>query len=163
MYSGFWQVKIAPEYKMKTAFSNPSGHYHFQRLSYGLSNSPSRFQRLKDVVLMNLTGRFCYVFIEDMLDFADTIEEHARRLYKVLQRFEKANLLLQLGKCTFALPQLNYLGYVVSLHGVTASPDKVLVARKYPVRKNVKEVRTFLGLHSFYRRLVPRFAGIANQ
>jgi hypothetical protein len=94
--------------------------------------------------------------------FADTIREHAPRLDKVLQRFEKGNLLLQAGKCTFALPQVNYLGYVVSRNGVTASPDKVLVFRKYPVPKNVREVRSFLGLASFYRRLVPRFAEIAK-
>jgi hypothetical protein len=80
----------------------------------------------------------------------------------VLQRFEKANLLLQPGKCTFALPQVNYLGYVVSREGVKASPEKVLAVRKYPVPKNTIEVRSFLGLASFYRRLVPRFAEIAK-
>jgi hypothetical protein len=79
----------------------------------------------------------------------------------VLQRFEKANLLLQPEKCTFVLPQLNYLGYVVSRDGVTASPDKVKAVRQYPVPKNVK-VRSFLGLASFYRRLVPKFAQIAK-
>jgi hypothetical protein len=115
-----------------------------------------------DVVLGNLTGEFCYVFIDDILVFADTIEEHARRLDKVLQRFEKANLLLQQGKCTVALPQVNYLGYVVSRDGVMASPDKVLAVRKYAVPKEVKEVRSFLGLASLYRRLVPRFAEITK-
>jgi hypothetical protein len=80
----------------------------------------------------------------------------------VLQRFEKVNLLLQPGKCPFALPQVNYLGYVVSRDGFTASPEKVLAVRKYQVPKNVKEVRSFLGFASFYRRLVPRFAEIAK-
>jgi hypothetical protein len=126
MYSGFWQVKIAPEDKMKTAFSTPSGNYHFQKLPYGLSNSPSSFQRLMDVVVRNLTGKLCFVYIDDILAFADSIEEHARRLDEVLQRFEKANLLLQPGKCTFALPLVNYLGYVVSRDGVTASRRKYL-------------------------------------
>jgi hypothetical protein len=160
MYSGFWQDKIAPEDKMKTAFSTPSGHYHIQILPYGLSNSPPSFQRLMDVVLRNLTGELCFVFIGEILVFADTIG-HARRLDKVLQRFVKANL-LQPGKCTFALPQINYLGYAVSRDGVTASPEKVLAVRKYPVPKNVKEVTSFLGLASFYRRLVPRFAEMAK-
>jgi hypothetical protein len=115
-----------------------------------------------DVVLKNLTGELCFVFINYILVFADTIEEHARRLDKVLQRFEKATLLLQPGKCSFALPQVNFLGYVVSRDGVTASPEKVLAVRKYPLPKNVKEVRCFLGLASLYRRLVPRFAEIAK-
>jgi hypothetical protein len=93
--SGVWQVKIAEEDKMKTAFLTPSGHYHFQRLPYGLSNSPASFQRLMDMELRNLTGELCYVFIDNVLVFTDTIEKHARRLEKVLQHFEKADLLLQ--------------------------------------------------------------------
>jgi len=138
------------------------GHYHFQRLPFGLSNSPASFQRLMDVVLRILTRELCYVFIYDVLVFADRIEEHARRLEKVLQRFEEANLLLQPEKCAFAQPQVNYLGYVVSRDGVTASSDKVKAVRQYPVPRNVKEVRSFLGLASFYRRLVPKFAEIAK-
>jgi hypothetical protein len=67
MYSGFWHVTIAPEDKIKTAFSTPSGRYYFQRLPYGLSNSPSSFQRLMDVVLRNFTGELCFIFIEDIL------------------------------------------------------------------------------------------------
>ena len=105
-YSGFWQIKIAEEDKVKTAFSTTSGHYHFHRLPYGLSNSPASFQRLIDVVLRNLTGTECFVFIDDVILFSDTIQEHARRLEHVLQRFEKANLQLQPEKCLFAQPQV---------------------------------------------------------
>jgi hypothetical protein len=162
MFSGFWQVKIAQENKMKTPFSTQSGHYHFQSLPYGLSNSTASFQRLMDVILRNLTGEFCFVFIDDVLVFADTIEEHAHRLDMVLQCFEKANLLLQPEMCNFALPQVNYLGYVVSREGVAASPDKIKSVRQYPVPKDAKEVTSFLGLVSFYRRLVLKFAEIAK-
>jgi hypothetical protein len=123
-YSGFWQIKIAEKDKMKTAFSTPSGHYHFHRLPYGLSNSPASFQRLMDMVLRNLTGAECWVFLDDLIIFADTIEEHAQRLEHVLQRFEKANLKLQPAKCTFAQPQVQYLGYIVSRDGITASPRR---------------------------------------
>ena len=126
-YSGFWQIKIADEDKPKTPFST-SGHYQFQRLPYGLSNSPASFQRLMDIVLRNLTGTECYVFIDDVILFADTIEEHACRLKHVLQRFEKAHLQLQPGKCVFAQSQVQYLGYIVSRDGITASPDKVKAA-----------------------------------
>ena len=161
-YSGFWQIKIAEEDKAKTAFSTTSGHYHFNRLPYGLSNSPASFQRLIDVVLRNLTGTECFVFIDDVILFSDTIQEHARRLEHVLQRFEKANLQLQPEKCVFAQPQVEYLGYVVARDGVSASPEKVKVVRQYPVPKNVKDIRSFLGLASFYRRLVPQFADIAK-
>jgi hypothetical protein len=86
-YAGFWQIKIAEENKMKTAFSTPAGHYHFHRLPYGLSNSLANFQRLMDVLLRDLTGTECWIFIDDLILFSDTIEEHARRLEHVMQRF----------------------------------------------------------------------------
>jgi hypothetical protein len=98
-YSGFCQVKIAEEDKLKTAFSTPSGHYHFKRLPYGLSNSPASFQRLMGIVLRDLTGTECWVFIDDLILFSDTIEEHTRRLKHVLQRLDRANLQLQPAKC----------------------------------------------------------------
>ena len=157
-YSGFWQIKIAEEDKMKTAFSTPSGHYHFHRLPYGLSNSPASFQRLMDVVLRDLTGTECWIFLDDLIVFSDTIEEHASRLEHVLQRFERANLQLQPAKCVFAKPQVQYLGYIVSRDGITASPDKVKAVRQYQTPRSVKDVRSYLGLVSFYRRLISKFA-----
>jgi hypothetical protein len=86
----------------------------------------------------------------------------ARRLEHVLQRFEKSNLLLQPTKCVFAKSEVQYLGYVVSRDGIAASPDKVRAVKEYPLPKNAKHVRAFLGLASFYRRLIPKFAEIAK-
>ena len=160
-YSGFWQLKLAEEDKMMTAFSVPNGHYNFLRLPYGLSNSPASFQRLMDLVLRDLVGDECHEFIDDVIVFGNTIEEHASRLSRVLERFDRANLQLQPGNCVFAQPQVQYLGYVVSRDGIRASPDKTKAVRNFAVPKNVREVRSFLGLASFYRRLVPKFAQIA--
>jgi len=161
-YSGFWQVKLAEEDKMKTAFSVPSGHYNFLRLPYGLANSPASFQRLMDLVLRDLVGNEAYVFIDVVIVYGNTIEEHASRLSHVLERFDRAYLQLQPGKCVFAQPQVEYLGYIVSRDGIRASPDKTKAVKNFPIPKNVKEVRSFLGLASFYRRLVPQFAHIAK-
>ena len=80
----------------------------------------------------------------------------------VLERFDRANLQLQPGKCVFAQPQVKYLGYIVSRDGIRASPDKTKAIKIFPVPKNVKKVRSLLGLASFYRRLVPKFAQIAK-
>ena len=115
-----------------------------------------------DVVLRDLTGTECFTFIDDILIFSNEIQEHVRRLEHVLQEFDRANLQLQPGKCVFAQPKVEYLGYVVSQDGVSASPEKVRAVQNYPVPKTVREVRSFIGLASFYRRLIPNFAVICK-
>ena len=90
------------------------------------------------------------------------MQEHAQRLENVLQRFDKANLQLDPGKCVFAHPQVNYLGFVLSEKGVSASPDEIKAVRNYPTPKNVRDVRSYLGLASFYRRLIQDFATVAK-
>jgi hypothetical protein len=108
-YSGFWQVSIKEEHRERTGFTVPSGHYEFNRLPFGLSNSPSNFQRLMDVVLKNLVGNECYVFIDDLIIFSSTAEDHALRLENVLRRLDEANLQLHPGKCVFAQPKVQSL------------------------------------------------------
>ena len=115
-----------------------------------------------DIVLKKLVGFYCYVYLDDVVMFSQTAQEHAQRLENVLHRFDKANLQLNTSKCVIAQPQVNYLGYVLSEKGVSASPDKVKAVRDYPTPKSVKDVRSFLGLASFYRRLVQDFATIAK-
>jgi hypothetical protein len=112
-----------------------------------------------NTVLKNLIGEELSVFVHDIVVFADSAEEHARRLENVLQRFDQAELQLHPGKCVFAQPKVQYLGYVLSEEGVSASPDKVKAVKEYPTPKNVRDVRAFLGLASFYRKLVPDCAG----
>jgi hypothetical protein len=101
--------------------------------------------------------------VDDLVLYSNTAEEHARRLEHILQRFDQAKLQLHPGKCAFAQPEVQNLGYVLSEKGISASPDKVKAVRNYPKPKNVKDVRAFLGLASFYRRLVPDFAQIAKS
>ena len=150
--SGFHQVKVAEADRDKTSFTTPLGSFGFRKMAFGLCNGPSTFQRLMDIILKELRGTECWVFLDDLIIFSDTIEEHANRLEHVLQRFEKANLLLQPAKCVFAKSKVQYLGYVVSREGISASPDKVKAVREYPTPQSVKDVRSFLGLASFYRQ-----------
>jgi len=151
-------MSIKEEHRERTGFTVPSGHYEFNRLPFGLSNSPSNFQRLMDAVLKNMVGTECWVFIDDVIIFSSTAEEHALRLENVLRRFDEANLQLHPGKCVFAQSQVTYLGHVLSERGISVSPEKVKAVREYPTPRNVKDVRSFLGLASFYRRLVQNFA-----
>ena len=153
-YSGFWQVSIKEEHKQRTAFTVPSGHYEFIRLPFGLSNSPANFQRLMDTVLRSLVGSECWVFLDDVVIYSKTIEEHAQRLENILHRLDKANLQLHPEKCKFVHSRVQYLGFVLSEKGVSASDDKVKAEKEYPVHKNVRDVTAFIGLASFYRQLV---------
>jgi hypothetical protein len=115
-----------------------------------------------DSVLKDLIGRESYVFLDYVILYSKTPEEHAQRLEHVLQRFDKENIQLHPGICVIAQPQMKYLGYVLSENGVSASADKVKAIENYPTTKNPRGVRAFLGLASFYRRLVPNFAEAAK-
>jgi len=111
-YSGFWQINIHEPHREKTAFSVTSlGHYQFNRLPYGLSNSPASFQRLMDLASKNFTGTECWVFIDDVIVYSDRAEEHAKRLSDVIERFKRANFQLQPEKYVFAKVKVTYLGF----------------------------------------------------
>ena len=117
---------------------------------------------MMDRVLKDLVVTACSVYVDDVIVYSSSADEHARRLENVLQRFDRANLQLHPGKCVFAKTQVQYLVYVLSQNGITPSPEKVKALKQYPAPKNVKEVRSFLGLASFYRKLIPTFAEIAK-
>jgi len=155
-------MDIKEEHKELTGFTVPSGHYEFNRLHFGLSHGPANFQRLVDTVLKNQVGTECFVFIDDVIVLSSSAEEHARRLESVLLRFDQANLQLHPGKCVFAQSQVQYLGFELSEKGFVASPEKVKAVQNFQTPKCAKDVRSFLGSASFYRRLVPKFAEIAK-
>jgi putative transposase len=104
-----------------------------------LATNPASFQRLMDLVLRELVWSECYVFIDNVNIFGNTIAEHARRLSHFLERFEGEDLQLQPAKCKFAQPQVEYLGYIESRDGIRATHDKTKAVRNFPVPKNVKE------------------------
>jgi hypothetical protein len=115
-----------------------------------------------DVVLQDLVGTDCCICLDDLIVYSDTIEEHAWKLGHVLETFEKANFQLHPKKCAIAQPQVKYLGYTLSEQGVAASTDKIEAVKKFPVPRNTRDVRAFICLASFYRRLVPEFAETAK-
>ena len=115
-----------------------------------------------DAVLRNLVGADCYVFLHDVIVYSKSAKEQTVRLEHVLARFDAVNLRLHHGKCALAQFQVNYLGFVLSENGVSSSPKKVKAVRQYRNPKNVRDVRAFLGLASFYRQLMPKFAELAK-
>jgi hypothetical protein len=103
-------VGIKEEHKELTGFTVPSGHYEFNRLPFGLSDSPASFQRLMDMVLKHLVGTECRIFLDDVIVYSKSAEEHAARLRNVLRRFDEANLQLNPEKCVFAQPPSTVFG-----------------------------------------------------
>jgi hypothetical protein len=115
-----------------------------------------------DVVLQDLLGTDWYIYLDDLIVYSNTIEENAQKLGRVFERFERADLQLHHGKCTIAQPRIKYLGYTLSEQDVAAAPDKIEAVKNCPVPRNARDVRAFLGLAFFYRRLVFQFEETAK-
>ena len=161
--SGYWQVPILEEGKEKTSFRTSSGQlYEFNQVPFGLCNAPAAFTRLMDRVLSGLHWEMCLFYLDDIIVFSSTWEEHLTRLRQVFERLRHANLKLGAAKCTFAAKEVSYLGHWVTEEGLL--PDSVLLAaiREIPPPKTATEVRSFLGLAGYYRRYVKNFAAIAG-
>jgi len=163
LQSAFWQVEIEESDKEKTAFSaGPFGHFECNRLPFGCTNSPATFQRLMSEVMGDLHLKECVVYLDDIIVFSSTIEEHLERLRHVFQKLRDAGLKLKPSKCKFFQEKVKVLGHIVSSEGIECDPDKIEAIKNYPVPKDVKELQKFLGLANFHRRFIKDFAKIAR-
>ncbi len=160
--SGFWQIPVAEEDKEKTAFASSFGLYHFNVMPFGLCNSPATFERLMENVLRGLQFEECLLFVDDIISFGGTIPECLERLERVFERLAAAGLKLKPSKCNFFKKKVLFLGHIVTPEGITTDPAKIDVVKNWPVPTNTTEIRAFVGLCSYYRRLVQDFAKIAK-
>lgn len=157
--SGYHQVRMEPTDIEKTAFTLPGHHCEFVRMPFGLCNAPATFQRLMDTVLLGIKGESALVYLDDIIVYSSTLDQHAERLRNVLERLNCANLYVQLPKCTFAVREVEYLGHIVSGDGVKPDPKKIAAVANYPRPQNARDVRAFLGLVGYYRKFIKDFAG----
>ena len=160
--SGYWQVSIMERDKESMAFHTSSGQlYEFKQVPFGLCNASATFSHLMDHVLSGLHWETCLFYLDDIIIFSSTWEEHLARLRQVFERLKHANLKLGAEKCTFATKEVSYLGHQVTEEGL---PDPALLTaiQEIPPPKTATEVRSFLGLARYYRRYVKNFAAIAG-
>lgn len=160
--SGYHQIPIAPGDQEKTAFTTAEGHFMYQKMAFGLCGAPATFQRLMDRLLGRLKGEGCYVYLDDVVLYSETVEEHASRLGQVLGKLRDANLKANWEKCSFAASNVTYLGHVVTAEGVKPNPDNLKSVSSFPRPRSATEVRQFLGLAGYYRRFIPNFAEVAR-
>ena len=146
----------------KTAFTTHDGLYEFMRLPFGLRNSPATFQRVMDVILSDVKYGQALVFLDDVLIFSSTFDEHLTRLENVLKRLSEAGLTVKPAKVFISLPGVRYLGHFVDDAGVQMQADKIEAVVKFREPKSVSEVRSFLGLSGYYRRFIKNFAALSE-
>ena len=161
--SGYWQVPIQEWDKEKTAFRTSSGQlFEFNQVPFGLCNAPATFSRLMDCVLTGLHWETCLFYLDDIIVFATTWEEHLARLRQVFERLRHAQLKLGADKCTFTAREVSYLGHRVTKEGLLPDPSLLAAIREISRPQNATEVRSFLGFAGYYRRYVKNFTAIAG-
>lgn len=160
--AGYHQIRMKPEDEHKTAFKTHHGHFEFKVLAYGLTGGPATFQGGMNTVLAPLNHKGVLVFIDDILVYSATLEQHCIRLRQVFQLLDKHQLKVKMSKCTFARPSLLYLGHEISGDGMRTDNRNITAVAKWPTPSTVKEVRGFLGLAGYYRKFVRNF-GITSR
>ena len=149
--------------KEKTAFHTSSGQlYEFNQVPFGLCNPPATFSHLMDRVLSGLHWETCLFYLNDIIVFSSTSEEHLACLRQFFERLRHAQLKLGAEKCTFAAKEVSYLGHRVTEEGLLSDPTLLAATREIPPPKTATEVRSFLGLAGYYRSYVKNFAAITG-
>ncbi len=160
--SGYWQIPVSPESRPMTAFTTRYGLYEWNAMPFGLTNAPATFSRLMNNLLRPHLDDFVVVYLDDILIYSDSIEEHEQHVRVICEILKREGLSAKLSKCSFFKQQVEYLGHIVGSNQLKADPKKLGSVDVWPTPGNVGELRSFLGLCSYFRRYIKSFARIAE-
>src|ERR1700738_28715 len=160
--SGYHQVRIAEDDVPKTAFRTRYGHYEFLVMPFGLTNAPATFMHLMQQTFRMYLDDFVIAFLDDVLVYSRSKDEHDKHLRIVLETLRENKLYAKISKCEFYSKEISFLGHVINEYGIKMEPSKVDAVSKWPQPKNVHDIRSFLGLAGYYRKFVKDFSKIAS-
>lgn len=159
---GYYQCELKPEDRHVTAFSTPTGQYQMTRLPMGLKISPSSFSRLMTVAMSGLNLERCLIYLDDIIVFGRTFDEHNKNLISVFQRLREVNLKLNPAKCNFFKQELIYLGHFISKEGVLPDPQKIETIKSWKSPSSSDEVKRFVAFANYYRKHIRNFASLCS-
>lgn len=159
---GFHQILVDEKDRSKTAFSTPQGHYEYVRMPFGLKNAPATFQRMMNHVLRDFLNIICVVYLDDILIFSTSLQEHIDAINKIFDRLRKFNLKIQIDKCNFFARQTDYLGHTLTNEGIKPNQNKIEVIKNLHIPKTRKAIKSFLGTTGYYRKFIKDYAKIAQ-
>jgi hypothetical protein len=158
---GYHQIRMREGDEWKTTFKMNEGLYECLVMLFGLTDAPSTFMRLMNEVLKYFIGKFVIVYLDDILIFSKTEEEHLKHLTAVMRILKKEKLMINLKNSSFMKTKLIYLGFIISSNELRMDPEKVKAIRDWPSLKSIFEVQSFHGLASFYRKFIKNFSEIS--
>ncbi|GBG59540.1 hypothetical protein CBR_g49800 [Chara braunii] len=159
--SDYHQIEVHPDDQYKTPFQTRYGHYEFIVMPFGLTNAPATVQRCMNDLFRPWSDRFVVVYLDNILVFSRTLQEHQGHLRKVLEKLREANFKINAKKCEWAKTQVLYLGLVLDGDGIKPEDSKIAPIRDWPTPHTLTELRSFLGLANYYRKFVRNFSTIA--
>jgi hypothetical protein len=160
--SGYHQLRIQPSDIPKTTFITKYGLYEFMVMSFGLTNAPAYFMYLMNSVFMDYLDKFVVVFIDDILVYSQNEQEHEEHLRKVLQRLRDCQLYAKLSKCEFWINEILFLGHIINREGLAIAPKKVTAIMDWKAPKDVRGIKSFIGMDGYYRRFIEGFSKISR-
>lgn len=155
-------LRMAAGEEWKTAFRCRYGHFEYQVMPFGLMNAPGTFQAFVNDILRDFLDDFCVVYLDDILIYSDTQEEHDAHVSKILAKLQEAGISLNLEKCEFDKSSVGFLGFIVGVDGISMDPAKVAAVLDWHTPKSAHDIQVFLGLSNFYRRFVKNYSKIAK-